>query len=90
MKVYLITTPDRREYTAELNPAGALAELARGNTVRELGLSRITKRVNAMREINALLALEDITEDQYNRATGLMRLWSITGDELNAELVQTV
>jgi hypothetical protein len=81
---YRITTPDGHTWTAELNPAGALAELERGRTVTPLGPSPITRRVNAVREAAELLAREDITDDQYSRATALMRRWDITAAELDA------
>jgi hypothetical protein len=84
MMVYKITTPAGRSYTAELNPAGAVLEVQRGNTVTVVGLSPIAIRVNAVRTAAELLAREDITDDQYDAATSLMRQHGITADELNA------
>ena len=84
MMVYKITTPAGRSYTAELNPAAALLEVQRGNTVTVVGLSSIAIRVNAVRTVAELLASEDITDDQYVTATSLMRQHGITAHELNA------
>jgi len=70
--------------TVELNEAAAADHRRRGYHLEALGLSRISQRVNAVKEAAVLLAREDITDDQYSRATGLMRQYGITSDDLNA------
>jgi len=69
--------------TVELNEAAAADHRARGYHLESLGPSRIAQRVAAIQEAADLLAREDITDDQYSRATGLMRMWRITAQDLN-------
>ena len=83
MMVYKITEPDGRDWTAEMNEAGALLQASKGRTVTVVGLSRITARVNAVSTVVTLLASDAITDDEYVTATSLMIRYRITADDLN-------
>lgn len=46
-----------------------------------------TPRISAAREVLGLLGREAITDEQVDRAMGLMRRYRLTADELNAVTV---
>jgi hypothetical protein len=48
-----------------------------------LATLQVHKRAAAVTEVRDLLAREDITDAQYERATGLMRTWKIRAVDLN-------
>jgi hypothetical protein len=83
MMRYRITTPTGHSTTAELNEAAVLDYLARGWQLEVLGLSRISQRVRAVREVAELWARDGLSGADMERAKALKTEWQISLAEMN-------